>query len=167
MADGRKRKRKRRVIGYRLSVEWARKQGSGEENTNAEHRTAEEEAGRRGFGVSFLRFDIGSSALDVRCSLFVLFVLEFKSWRRGLGRREKRWLGQIGGKLPPPPRNPQELFSLPLVLISDSFPGMENWRAADGPTSPSQRLKKQRKESLSLMVIPPLSSPACGSRRMT
>ena len=38
------------------------------------------------------------------------FVLEFKGWRRGLGRREKRCPASISGKLPPPAKHAIIIF---------------------------------------------------------
>ena len=46
----------------------------------------------------------------------------------GFGAAGKAVAASNSGILPPSPRTLQELFSLPLVLISDSFPGMGTFR---------------------------------------
>ena len=46
----------------------------------------------------------------------------------GFGAAGKAVAGANRWKVTPPPRNPQEFVSLPLVLISDGFPGMETFR---------------------------------------
>ena len=56
-----------------------------------------------------------------------MFVLEFRGWGRVWGGGKGGGWGKSVASYPPP-RNPQEFFSLPLVLISASFPGMGTFR---------------------------------------